>query len=78
MSKSTFARPRPGYYLVLDPKTHNYRPGMQHRAEINEQPSNVTSFVFFLQNDAGARTWPISEAKAALLRRILESTAGTT
>jgi hypothetical protein len=35
--------------------------GMQHRTEHAEQPSNVDTLVFLLQNDEGAKRWPVSE-----------------
>ena len=34
---------------------------MQHRTEHAEQPSNVDTLVFLLQNDEGAKRWPVSE-----------------
>lgn len=71
MFNSEFLRPRTQYKLVLPAKQHNYRPGMQQRELRDEQPSNVDTFVFFLQNDAGARRWPITEDKAGQLKAIL-------
>lgn len=53
MTDSEFTRPHRGYRLVLEKKKHDYRPGMQHRTGHTHQPSNVDTFVFFLQNDAG-------------------------
>lgn len=71
MSTSAFARPYPGYKLTLPAKEHNYRPGMQQRSTRDEQPSNVATFVFFLQNASGAETWPITAGKAEELRILL-------
>jgi phosphorylated CTD-interacting factor 1 len=53
MTNSKFNRPYPGYRLVLEKNKHDYRPGMQHRAQHSHQPSNVDSFLFFLQNSKG-------------------------
>ena len=60
MTNSRFLRPHAQYVLRLEKKKHNYRPGMQHRTEHAEQPSNVDTLVFFLQNDAGAARWPVT------------------
>lgn len=73
-TNSEFSRPSPGFYLVLDRKKHNYRPGMQHRAAYDEQPSNVETFVFFLQTAAGARKWPVTDDKLDELKRQLDPT----
>jgi hypothetical protein len=72
MFNSCFCRPFTNYKLILEAKRHNYRPGMQQRAQRDEQASNVVTFVFFLQNDAGAKKWPITVDKALELRDILE------
>lgn len=64
MTNSQFLRPHAKYVLRLEKKKHNYRPGMQHRTDHVEQPSNVDTLVFFLQNDAGARRWPVTLAMA--------------
>lgn len=72
LNNSIYARPHRGYKLVLDKKQHNYRPGMQHRAQLVEQPSNVNTFVFFLQNDAGAVKWPVSIEKNEELKKLLK------
>ena len=79
MSTSKHARPTSGYKLILPAKEHNYRPGMQQRSHHDEQPSNVATFVFFLQNASGAKKWPITEEKANELKDILfrESTMPT-
>jgi hypothetical protein len=53
MTDSEFTRPRRGYRLVLEKKKHDYRPGMQHRTDHSHQPSNVDTFVFYLQNELG-------------------------
>ena len=53
MCNSPHGRPTPGFKLTLHKKQHDYRPGMQHRSRHEAQPSNVDSFVFFLQNDKG-------------------------
>lgn len=53
MTNSRFTRPYSGYRLVLEKKKHDYRPGMQHRSGHSHQSSNVDTFVFYLQNDAG-------------------------
>ena len=70
MTNSKHLRPHPKYVLCLEKKKHNYRPGMQHRTEHAEQPSNVDTLVFFLQNDAGARRWPVSVSMAEELNRV--------
>lgn len=54
MTNTVFCRPHSGYRLVLPKKQHTYRPGMQHRTQHDEQPSNVDTFVFFLQNAKGS------------------------
>ena len=71
MSSSEFARPYTGYKLILPAKEHNYRPGMQQRSTHDEQPSNVVTFVFFLQNASGAEKWLITVSKAEELRVLL-------
>jgi hypothetical protein len=73
MTNSRFLRPRPTYVLRLLKKKHTYRPGMQHRTSHAEQPSNVDTLVFFLQNDSGAKTWPVSEEMGEDLKKTLEN-----
>ena len=59
MNDSCYARPYVGYKLVLEKKEHYYRPGMQHRVlDREKQLSNVNTFVYVLQNDAGSVKWP--------------------
>lgn len=72
MTDSIFTRPHRGYRLVLEKKKHDYRPGMQHRTGHSHQQSNVDTFVFFLQNDAGAKRWPVCVADGEELRSMLE------
>eukprot|EP01031_Cornospumella_fuschlensis_P033528 gene33528-40563_t len=72
MTNSVFTRPHVGYRLVLEKKKHDYRPGMQHRSAHTHQPSNVDTFVFFLQNEAGAARWPVTLEQADRLRELLE------
>ncbi len=48
---------------------------MQHRASHEEQPSNVDTLVFVLQNDAGAKKWIVSENLMLELKTLLESEA---
>ena len=38
-----------------------YRDGMQHRVPRDTWDANVDSFVFWLQNDAGHRKWPVTD-----------------
>ena len=73
MSNSEFCRPHPKYKLVLEASQHNYRPGMQQREERTEQASNVVTFVFFLQNRAGAARWPVSVDAAEGLKAALSA-----
>ena len=68
MNETIYNRgPTKKYYLILESSKHNYRPGMQHRAAHEEQPSNVNTFVFFLQNDLGATKWPVTPERIASL-----------
>lgn len=53
MTASRFNRPRPGYRLVLKENQHDYRPGMQHRTQHEQQAAHIDTFMFFLQNDKG-------------------------
>jgi hypothetical protein len=78
MSNSIFCRPRINFKLVLEAREHNYRPGMQQREIRDEQASNVNTFVFFLQNDAGARRWPVTVDKTDSLRSLLMMEARNT
>lgn len=71
LTRSRFARPEVGQYLVLEARNHNYRPGMQHRRNYDEQSSNVNSFIFFLQSSEGAKKWPVSEEKMKQLKHAL-------
>ena len=50
---------------------------MQQRSKLLEQPSNVDTFVYFLQNDAGARRWPITEQHAEKLKLMLAAEVGS-
>jgi hypothetical protein len=69
MNESIYNRgPTKRYYLILERAKHNYRPGMQHRSQHEEQASNVNTFVFFLQNDLGAAKWPVTKEKIAALQ----------
>jgi hypothetical protein len=72
MLNSRHCRPQKNYVLTLEKKKHNYRPGMQHRTDHEEQPSNVDTFVFFLQNDLGAQKWKVTTELAEELKRHLE------
>ena len=76
MFNSDFCRPQRQYKLVLAAKQHNYHPGMQQREMRDEQPSKVNTFVFFLQNDAGAKKWPITVDKADTLKAMLRQECG--
>ena len=49
---------------------------MQQRSKLIEQPSNVDTFVYFLQNDAGARRWPVTEHDAEQLKTMLAEEVG--
>jgi hypothetical protein len=71
MTNSKFLKPHPKYVLRLEKRKHNYRPGMQHRATHEEQPSNVDTLVFFLQNNAGAKRWPVTVKLAETLQQRL-------
>jgi len=78
MTNSKFLRPQPKYVLRLEKRKHNYRPGMQHRTTHEEQPSNVDTLVFFLQNNAGAKKWPVTAKMAETLKtRLNEDTLRT-
>eukprot|EP00752_Nemacystus_decipiens_P009505 g8496.t1 len=77
MKRSRFARPQPGFHLTLKKGMHNYRPGMQHRQDVEEKPSNCNTFLFILQNDWGASTWPVSTSSLSQLQAELESEAKT-
>ncbi len=72
MTNSKFLRPQPKYVLRLEKRKHNYRPGMQHRTTHEEQPSNVDTLVFFLQNNAGAKKWPVTVKMAETLKTRLK------
>jgi len=73
MTNSRFLRPHPKFVLRLEKKKHAYRPGMQHRTDHAEQPSNVDTLVFFLQNDKGAERWPVTVALAQDLQKKMEA-----
>ncbi len=53
MTNSRFNRPHQGYRLVLEENKHDYRPGMQHRTDHEQQAAHIDTFMFFLQNDRG-------------------------
>jgi hypothetical protein len=55
---------------------HNYRPGMQQRSELTEQPSNVDTNVYFLQNDPGSVRWPVTAEDAVELKNLLAAEVG--
>eukprot|EP01038_Epipyxis_sp_PR26KG_P014659 gene14659-19694_t len=71
MSSTKYGRPHQGFRLVLEKKQHNYRPGMQHRTAHDEQPSNVDTLVFFIQNDLGAEKWPVTLNDTEELKELL-------
>eukprot|EP00743_Colponemidia_sp_Colp-15_P006368 GILK01006854.1.p1 GENE.GILK01006854.1~~GILK01006854.1.p1 ORF type:complete len:453 (-),score=67.01 GILK01006854.1:276-1598(-) len=47
--------------VVFRKRKHVYIDGFQHRAKNQIRQSQADSFVVFLQNDAGAAKWPISD-----------------
>ena len=57
--------------LSLQSHNHFYKNGMQHRLPRRNRyrKSEFPSFVFFLQNDAGASRWPVTSTKLNLLRK---------
>eukprot|EP00873_Tetraselmis_striata_P016061 jgi/Tetstr1/436325/TSEL_025163.t1 len=69
--KSPFLR----RHLTLDVRDHYYKNGMQHQIQGGKvyQPSSCATFVFFMQNDAGAKQWPIKESHLAELRSAFQS-----
>ena len=72
MNNSIYSRPYRGYKMILEKKEHYYRPGMQHRVlDREKQPSNVSTFVYILQNDAGSIKWPFTLDKAKQLKDIM-------
>jgi hypothetical protein len=73
MTNSKFLRPKPKFVLKLEKKEHDYRPGMQHRSQHSQQASNVATFVFFLQNDLGAKKWPVTVDDAMNLKIMLKN-----
>ena len=46
-------------YLILERGKHQYKPGMQHRKS-NVVNARIRTFIFFMQNDAGAKKWPVN------------------
>ena len=49
--------------LVLPKRRHQYKPGMQHRTDTQYQSSNIDTLLYFLQNDAGAAKWAVTDEK---------------
>lgn len=73
MTHTDMARPSRGDFIKLDKFKHNYCPGMQHRQPFQEQTSKSATLIFFLQNEAGSRKWPVtyelfSQFKKSLLQ----------
>jgi len=56
---SSFNRFSPEKYLKLQRHQHAYTDGAQHRTPNLLRISAADSFVFLLQNDAGAVKWPV-------------------
>jgi hypothetical protein len=66
-------------HLVFDARDHYYKNGMQHKMEGSKmyQPSSCATFVFFLQNKAGAARWPVSKPGVTDLRRVFSNQSQT-
>jgi len=56
--------------LRLHEKDHFYKNGMQHRMQGQQmyQQSRCATFLFFLQNEAGAARWPVTQRRLDELR----------
>mmetsp|Transcript_10317 Transcript_10317/g.24563 ORF Transcript_10317/g.24563 Transcript_10317/m.24563 type:complete len:573 (+) Transcript_10317:125-1843(+) len=56
--------------LTLNKKEHYYKNGMQHQLQGSDvyQLSTCRTFVFFMQNDAGAARWPVCQQHIQELR----------
>eukprot|EP00117_Sycon_ciliatum_P001924 scpid53179/ scgid2600/ Phosphorylated CTD-interacting factor 1 len=68
MDRSKFLRS----HSVLPARDHVYRSGKQHLITSTRQLNFTASFgteVFFLQNEAGKRKWPVTDAKMDALRK---------
>ena len=53
--------------LVLGKGAHTYKEGYQHRSAVAYRRSEAKSFVFFMQTDAAAANWPVTEEKVSAL-----------
>lgn len=73
-TKSKFLRRQ----LTFQKRDHYYKNGMQHRMQGSDmyQPSTCSTFVFFLQNDAGAAKWPICQRGVNALRDAFMTQSG--
>jgi hypothetical protein len=57
--------------LNLESNEHFYKYGMQHRLPKGKRhrKAEFSSFIFFLQNEAGASRWPVTNGKLSVLRQ---------
>ena len=58
LESSSFLR----HHLVLDQASHGYTEGSQHWRSTRFRISTCDTSVFWLQNDAGAAKWPVTDA----------------
>ena len=78
VENSNYARPSLGFKMKLCKHTHRYISGSQHtmvgrvgHCSDYEQVSNVNTFIYILQNEAGAIKWPVTEALLNGLQNVL-------
>lgn len=61
MRDSVFNRCPNGKYLLYEKHDHAYQDGFQHKTNLEHRTSLADSFVFFLQNEAAAMKWAITQ-----------------
>jgi SAM-dependent methyltransferase len=56
-------------FLTWDKMSHQYKSGVQYKMDDSTRykDSRVNTFVFIMQNDAGAKKWPVTEQKKKML-----------
>lgn len=49
-------------HCLMDQSAHYYAEGTQHRRKSSKRIASFDTSVFFLQNDAGAKKWPVADS----------------
>ena len=63
--------------VVLDKGDHTYKEGYQHRSGVLYRRSQARSHVFFMQTEAAAKKWPVTEEKVEEFRRCFQHSGDT-